>query len=214
MEKLKSHTNQNLNLMQYQSKIPKENTMKTFKIAATVLAMSIASFNTSANTVTWSGNSATVSPTGCQFTNIANGSMERGQGSLINQATWTVPSGGRGSITVQSRNVSNITMTSDSILRDSNGNDMDITADVNYTGGIGSEILKRNSTRTINPESLAITEIPQNVGSTFVFRPGGSATMYHDSAVGSAQGDSKREALAALDNDVVYKINHTVTCTQ
>ena len=216
MEELKVILINILNLMKNQTKILKENNMKTLKIATAIAALSFVSVNATADfsadaDISFSGNSQTISDDGCQFRAQANGTMTR------SGAVWSVGDGQAGTIQVRSRNITSIIMTSDNILRDSDGDAVpDITATVDYTGN-GTAILATTTGGTLvrTATSLGVNAIPTGNGGLTNIHPRGTVTMGLTVVpTGTSVDDSQIAATEKLANETVYTINHTVECVQ
>ena len=175
--------------------------MKTL-IATTALALAISSTAAFANTTsTIVGNSGTFA-TECTFVSAADGAMDR------EDAKWVTTT--RGSFNVQIRGaITSLEVESDNILRNSAGNETGVTATADYTqdnGGLRSGAVAPTGTVSVTAGKIAVTGITDN-GSRNLFQlfVGGSATM------SKANG---ADPLLDLVGSTVYKINHTVTCTQ
>ena len=175
--------------------------MKTLiTTTALVLALSsTAAFATTTSTIV--GSSGTFA-TECTFVGASNGAMDR------EDAKWVTTT--RGSFNVQIRGaITSLEVESDNILRDSSGNATGITATADYTeinGGLRSGATSPTGTAAVVANKISVTGITDN-GSRNLFQlfVGGSATM------SKANG---ADPLLNLVASTVYKINHTVTCTQ
>ena len=171
-------------------------------IVTTALALAISSTAAFANTTsTIVGNSGTFA-TECTFVGASNGAMDR------EDAKWVTTT--RGTFNVQIRGaITSLEVESDNILRTSGGNPTGVTATADYTqtnGGLRSGAVAPTGTVSVTAGKIAVTGITDN-GSRNLFQlfVGGSATM------SKANG---ADPLLNLVASTVYKINHTVTCTQ
>tara|TARA_R110000822_G_C14952279_1_gene455100 strand:+ start:28 stop:555 length:528 start_codon:yes stop_codon:yes gene_type:complete len=175
--------------------------MKTL-ITTTALVLALSSTAAFANTTSTMVGDSGDFDTECTFVSASDGAMDR------EDAKWVATT--RGSFNVQIRGaVTSLEVESDNILRDSSGNATDVIATVDYTqtnGGLRSGSTTPTGTVEVTAGKISVTGITDN-GSRNLFQMfvGGSATM--SKADGS---DPLRDAVA----NTVYKINHTVTCTQ
>ena len=172
--------------------------MKNLIVVAATLALSTSAV---AGNSSWTGQAGTVGENGCTFFNIGEGTIQR-TGNV-----WNTTRGG--SISVRSRGTANISVTSDNLLRDSDGAALTptITATVDYTGASGttSRVQNRSGTDTVASGSMRVEGITETGSQLTVFTIGGTATM---SAAGGA------DPLNQLVNDATYKVLHTATCEQ
>lgn len=171
--------------------------MNTFAKAVLVSAVAAVIATPALATTSWAGNSGTVYNVGCSFFNIAAGAMSLD----VDNNKWTTTRGG--SISVRSRGVPALSVTSDNVLRTEAGASVG-TATVDYrgAGGTPSAVLKRSGSSQITSTALTIRNL--NASGTeqiSVFTLGGTATM--------AAG-----VTSSLSNDTSYSISHTATCTQ
>ena len=177
--------------------------MKNLIVVAATLVLATSGVSTSAvaGNSSWSGAAGTVGENGCTFFNIGEGTIER-TGNV-----WSTTRGG--SISVRSRGTANISVTSDNLLRDSDGAALTpaITATVDYTGvnGTASRVQNRSGTDTIASTSMRVADLTETGSQLTVFTIGGTATM---TAVGGV------DPLLQLVNDATYKVLHTATCEQ
>ena len=172
--------------------------MKTLIVLATTLVLSTSAV---AGNSAWSGSAGTVGEAGCTFFNIAEGAIAR-TGNV-----WTTTRGG--SISVRSRGTANISVTSDNVLRDSQGNAVSpaITATVDYTGagGTNSVVQHRSGEDTVAATSMRVAGLTETGSQLTVFTIGGTATM---------TGAGGVDPLLQMVNDATYKVVHTATCEQ
>ena len=175
--------------------------MKTL-ITATVIAIATSATLASANqTANFTGNSG-AEPVGCVFLAANNGVMAR------EENTWETTT--RASFNLRARGaLTSISVSSDNVLRDVNGDDTGVVATVNYTqdnGGLRSGAIAPVGTVAVTAGSIAVNNIPANGQSNlFQMFVGGSITM------------SKEDGSVAkydLANNTNYSVNHTVACTQ
>ena len=113
--------------------------MKNLIVVAATLALSTSAV---AGNSSWTGQAGTVGENGCTFFNIGEGTIQR-TGNV-----WNTTRGG--SISVRSRGTANISVTSDNLLRDSDGAALTptITATVDYTGASGTTYVIREDRKS------------------------------------------------------------------
>jgi len=183
-------------------------------IKLTAIALTLTATSASANTQVWSGNSGEVGEVGCVFSNRGGNNVGAMTRSEVNGQEHIWNTTRRGAITVVARGQSSVTLTSDNKLYTEEGVEVEgIVATFNYNGLTGDQasVIQRRgaSTPTLNDTSLVVSNLGNVQGASRVnFFTGGTVTMTTN---GTLNGQS---ALSGLNSDTVYKVIHTVTCTQ
>tara|TARA_R110000744_G_scaffold123316_1_gene228538 strand:+ start:117 stop:689 length:573 start_codon:yes stop_codon:yes gene_type:complete len=190
--------------------------MTNLTLKSTIVALTtiVAASSVSANTQTWSGNSGTVGADGCTFTNRTGNNTGQMSRSTVTGEENIWKTTRKGNITVHARGQSSVAVTSDNKLYTNAGVEVNnIVATFNYNGQTGNQasiIQKRGAAvATKTNTSLAVTNLAAVQGASQInFLMGGTVTMTTN---GALNGQS---ALDGLNNNTVYKVIHTVTCTQ
>ena len=140
-------------------------------------------------TTTWDGVSPTFAAE-CTFTNNNPGTM------VLTGTVWTVTT--PAVVTLKTREVNEVTVTSDNVLRLESSSDGVDTATVNYSGStvVGGPVGMATS---VTPSLIEVTNVKVPGASVFTINIDGTATLVNT------------DALASSEN---YYINHVVTCVQ
>jgi hypothetical protein len=159
-------------------------------LTATIIA--IAASGATASTTEWSGSIAQGHiPNGCSFTGQVRGEM------TLSGNTWVTTAPAQ--VQVKVREVSSISVATDGVLWDTQGNQAEIAL-VDYSG----------SSMTGNGSLNVIMSIGQN--SMMGVLAGNTAG--HKKVDIMIDGEAKLDSLDNLVNGETYTINHTITCTQ
>jgi len=183
-------------------------------IKLTAIALTLTATTASANTQVWEGRAGEIGADGCTFTNRGGANVGQMARSEVAGEEHIWKTTRRAGITVHARGQSSVTLTSDNVLYNANGNAVaDIVATFNYngqTGDQGSVIQKRGASNSAtNDTSLVVSNLQAVEGSSQInFFAGGTVTMTSN---GQLNGQNP---LNGLTNNAMYRVIHTVTCVQ